>query len=188
MIPTVDPQHATPSYGTPPYAPPADPTTQYGAPPVGGYPQGPPPGAFPPPAPADWSTPAAGDPASPTAPKKNRTALIIGLIVVFALIIGGVAAAIVMMSDSGPDVELSIDTCEIAADGTMTATGSVENLTGDASDVDVEVAFRDVAGSSVVGNDSVEVQVPGNSAERWSAEGVAGDEVQQITCDVTIDD
>ncbi len=148
-----------------------------------GSPTGPPTG--PPPA---WNqtpwNPAASAPSAEPAPKK-KTGLIIGLIVVLALIIGGIAAAAVVMMGSGPNLELDIEVCEIAADGTLTASGSVENTSGSTGDVDIEVVFHDDADDSIVARDSTDISVPGNSAERWTLSGTAGDQVQRVTCDVT---
>ena len=126
--------------------------------------------------------------APPAAPASKKTGLIIGLIVVLALIIGGIAAAAVVLMDSGTELELDIAACEIAADGTLTASGSVENTSGTTTDVDVEVDFRDDDGGSIIDTDSARITVPGDSAERWSLTGTAGDDVQRITCDVTAED
>ncbi len=104
--------------------------------------------------------------------------------VAILLVVGAILAAIVVAS-GGTDLELTIDTCEIAADGSLSASGSVRNTGGDAAEVPLEVEFSDVATGDVVDTDSSTVEVSGGSAERWQAEGAAGDDVDRVSCDVT---
>ena len=121
----------------------------------------------------------------PAAPR--RTGLIVALLVVALLVIGGIVGVVLVVGRGAPELELTIDTCEIAADGTLSATGSVR-AGGDAADVDVDVTFSDVATDATVDDDSTQVAVPADAAGRWTAAGTAGDTVQQVTCDATADD
>lgn len=188
----VPPPPPPPPAQPPQWAPPNDPTPTAVQPTVPPYPAGPPTG--PPLAPPDaWNQPPGapplGTPVEPTTPPTSKkTGLIIGVLVVLALIIGGIVAAAVVLMDSDPQLTLDIEVCEIAADGTMTASGSVENTSGSTADVDIDVVFRNDATSSTVDTDTVELNVPGDSGERWSLSGTAGDDVQRISCDVTADD
>ena len=175
-------------YGPPQGPPPAPPTAvQPTAPPVGGQGWGPPQQAY--------GQPAVGAPPygqmatgpAPTAeePKKRRTGLVVGLALLTLVVIGGIVAAAVLLGGGDSDLELAIDSCAIAADGSMSATGTVRNDGGDRADVTVEVVFSDTDSGNTIETDRSSISVPGNASERWSASGSAGDEVQRITCDVT---
>ena len=120
----------------------------------------------------------------PPTKKKSRAGLIIGLLVVALLVIGGVAAAIVVMSGSS-DAELTVDTCEIASDGTLSATGTVSGASGDR--VRVEVDFVDVATDDDADSADVDVALDGGDGT-WSASGSAGADVNQVSCEATLDD
>lgn len=158
----------------PPGAPPGSPgAAPFGSSPFEAAPYGaPPPGAV----------ATAGGPSSEP-PKRQRTGLVVGL-VVLALLVAGVAAVLVLRGGD-PDLELAIDTCDIAADGTMSASGTIRNHGGDRADVTIEVAFSDTDSGNTIETDRTSVSVPGGASERWSASGTAGDDVQRITCDVT---
>lgn len=159
----------------PPGAPPGSPgAAPFGSSPFEAAPYGaPPPGAV----------ATAGGPSSEP-PKRQRTGLVVGL-VVLALLVAGVVAAVLVLRGGDPDLELSIDTCDIAADGTMSASGTIRNHGGDRADVTIEVAFSDTDSGNTIETDRTSVSVPGGASERWSASGTAGDDVQRITCDVT---
>ncbi len=115
----------------------------------------------------------------------NRVGLVAGLIVLATLVIGGVLAAVLVLGGDRAELALDIERCEIAADGTLSASGTVTNPDGDAIDVPVEVTFVDVDGGATVDTDRTELSVPGDAAERWTASGTAGDDVQQVNCEVT---
>lgn len=110
----------------------------------------------------------------------------IALLVVAALVVGGIVTAAVVMGAGSTELTLRIDTCEIAADGTLTATGTINSSA--ATDVDVEVTFTDLAGGDVVDTGQQTLTVPEDAAQRWQVTGTAGDDVQRVTCDVTADD
>jgi hypothetical protein len=101
---------------------------------------------------------------------------------VLALLAAVAVFALVGPGDS--ELELSVDTCEIAADGSLGATGTIANRAG-ATDVTLEVRFLDADDGSSVDSDRVVVSLPGDAAERWRATGTAPDAVQQVTCEVT---
>lgn len=145
------------------------------------------PATTPPPPPA-WAAPGVAGPPTeqvPTAPqqpegrKRSRVALVVvGLLVVLALVAGGVA----LLLDSGGGATVSIDTCTIEADGTLGASGRLEDGDGD---TEVRITFRDVDGDARVADD--EVTVPGGEG-RWEGDGRAGDDVERVTCIATVGD
>jgi hypothetical protein len=156
--------------------PPTAPPTAPGAP--AGW--GPPPGSPPPYGAAPYASPY-GTPAEEPAPaKKSKAGLIVALLVVALLVVGGIVAALVVMSGSSGELELTVDTCEIAADGSLSATGTVSSSS--ATDVEIDLEFTDSATGQVVDDDSVDIAVPEGAAQRWSASGSAGDQVQRVTC------
>jgi len=171
--------HEPPTAPVPPIGPPpADP------PPLGGSTAGwgPPPVGTTGPAVATAPGPAPGEP-SPSS--GNRAGLLVGLIVLAVLVLGGVLAAVLVLSGGGTEIGLDIERCEIAADGSLTASGTVTNPDDGTVDVPVEVTFVEVDGGATVDEDRLELSVPGGAAERWSASGTAGDDVQQVNCEVT---
>jgi hypothetical protein len=107
------------------------------------------------------------------------------LVVLAILVVGGILAAVLFVGGGDTEIALDIERCEIAADGALTASGTVTNPDGDTVDVPVEVTFVDVDGGATVDTDRIELTVPGDAAERWSASGSAGDDVQQVNCEVT---
>lgn len=160
----------------PPGAPPGSPgAAPFGSSPFEAAPYGaPPPGAV----------ATAGGPSSEP-PKRQRTGLVVGL-VVLALLVAGVVAAVLVLRGGDPDLELAIDTCDIAADGTMSRRrGRSATTAVTRADVTIEVAFSDTDSGNTIETDRTSVSVPGGASERWSASGTAGDDVQRITCDVT---
>jgi hypothetical protein len=139
---------------------------------VPGAPLGAPLGGFAP------TEPAAAQPATP----QRRKGLIIGLVVVGLLVVGGaIAAALTVFG--GSDLELTIDTCEIAADGTLTAAGVVKGPNG--TGVQIDVVFVDTATDEEVDTADASVDLSfGSAGNPWEATGSAGDDVQQVTCNV----
>jgi hypothetical protein len=103
--------------------------------------------------------------------------VVVGVVVLLALVAGG--AVLLLGSGSSPTV--AIDRCEIAADGTLTASGTLE---GGDRDTEVEVVFRDVATDAVV--DDEDTDVPGGEGS-WRATGRAGPDVRRVTCVATVD-
>lgn len=169
-----------PTWGTPPAAPPAAPPT-WGTPP-----------AAPPTAPPGYGTPpptAFGTPPPPPAPaKKSRAGLIIGLLVLAFLVLAGLALAAFALLGSSSELELTIDRCEIAADGSLTASGTVGGPSGTGVTLDVE--FTDIATDEVVDSDRITIDLgtATSGGDPWEVRGTAGDEVRQVACDVTADD
>lgn len=103
------------------------------------------------------------------------------------LVVGGAVAGALVVFGGSNDLELTIDTCEIAADGTLTAAGVVTGPNG--TGVNVDVAFVDTATGDEVDAGSTGVDLSSGSAGNpWEVSGTAGDEVQQVTCNVTADD
>jgi hypothetical protein len=172
----------------PPAAPPAPP-----APP--GAPQGPPTWGQPTYGVPQYGTPQPGAPLgyaappapAPVQPKKSRAGLIIGLVVLAALVIGGIVGVALFALGGSGELELTLDTCEIAADGTLTASGVVVGPNGTGVQIDVE--FVDTETGARVDDAATSVDLSfGSSGNPWTVTGTAGDEVQQVTCNATADD
>jgi hypothetical protein len=175
-VPTVPqpPAPTGPPAWAPPTGPPAGPPT---APPMAGGDTG-----WPPPAPP--ASPGVPVPPAPGASTgKGRTAaIVVGILVVVALV--GAAGAFVVFGSRSSELELAIDACELAADGSLRATGTIANRAG-ATEVRVEVRFLDIDGGDEVDADRVRIELPGDAAERWRASGTAPEDVDQVTCEVT---
>lgn len=182
------PPTAPPGPPGPPTAPPAAPPG-YGAPPAaGGWGTGQltGPGQFGGQAGTPYGAPAGSPAAPPAAEKKSKAPLLIGLAVLALLVVGGIVAAVLVLSGGDSDLDLAIDTCEIQADGTMNATGAVINDGGDEATVTVEVVFSDSATQDEISSQRARVTSAGGSSGRWSATGNAGDSVQRVTCEATL--
>lgn len=163
----------TPPPYQPPYQPPTGPPTAP-VPPVGGWTVPPPqtPG-LPPPVPQQTEG----------SPRRSRGWIIVAVVVLIALVIGGTAGAFVMLTGFGR-LEVSVDTCEISADGTLTATGTVDGPSG--TGVEVAIQFVDIDTGEVVDSDATSLDLgTAIGADPWSLTGSAGDEVDQVTCNVT---
>lgn len=155
----------------------AEPPTQPTPPVLGGLP----PQATPPP----YQPPPHQPAAPPSRSSTGRTlAVVAGLVVVGLLVVGGVLAAVVVLSGSGGDLEVTIEDCSIAADGTLGAAGSVRS-SGDGGTVEVEVRYTDVETGEQVDTATTSMELPADAAQRWTLDGSAGDDVQRVTCDVT---
>jgi hypothetical protein len=111
----------------------------------------------------------------------------VGLLVLAVLVIGGIAGVLWFVTGGSGELELSLDTCEIAADGTLTASGVVSGPNG--KGVEVEVDFIDTATGREVDDASTSLDLSfGSSGSPWTVTGRAGDDVQQVTCNATADD
>ncbi len=109
--------------------------------------------------------------------------IVVAVIVVLVLLIGGTAAAFVMLTGFGR-LEVRIDTCEISADGALSATGTVDGASG--TGVEVTVEFVDIDTREVVDRDMTSLDLgTAVGADPWSLSGLAGDEVDRVTCEVT---
>ncbi len=153
-------------WGAPPYGPPGAAPPGYGAGPYAGTGQAP----------------------APEPQKRRRTGLVIAALVVALLVLGGVAAVGLMAFGSSSELALTIDTCQIASDGSMTASGTVDGPSG--TGVNVRVVFTDVETGEQVdtGDTSVDLGTSISGGDPWSVSGIAGNQVQQVSCDVTADD
>ena len=108
--------------------------------------------------------------------------------IIIAVVIALLAAVAVFLFVSGVlggdegEVTLNDDDCEIAADGTLSASGTYKSD----SDVDgsLDVRFDDQDGNEV---DSASVDIKGDADEEipWTATGSAGDDVTKVTCTVS---
>jgi hypothetical protein len=111
----------------------------------------------------------------------------VGLLVLAVLVIGGIAGVLFVVGGGSGELELTVDTCEIAADGTLTAAGVVSGPNG--KGVEVRVSFVDSATDREIDGASTSVDLSfGSSGNPWTVTGRAGDDVQQVTCDATADD
>ncbi len=155
------PPYGAPQYGTPQYGAP-----QYGAPPYGA---------------PQYATPPA--PEAPAGGRQRRTGLIVGLLVVAVLVIGGIVG-IALLAGGGSDLTITVDTCSIAADGSLRAAGTVGGPDG--TSVTVEVDFVDSATGADVDSGSTSLDL--GSGGSWEVTGSAGDEVQGVDCNATADD
>ena len=119
------------------------------------------------------------------APK--RTGLIVAMVIAGLLVVGGIAGVALLTLGGSSGLELTIDTCEIAADGTLSASGTVGGPSG--TGVEVQVSFVDLATGSEVDSDTVGVDLgtTASGGDPWQVSGTAGDQVRQVTCDVTAD-
>ena len=109
------------------------------------------------------------------------------LLVVFALLVGGgIALALALVASTSSDLALTVDTCEIAADGTLRATGTVSHG-GDEDDTEVVVTFFDSSNDTTVDSQRTDVVLRSGEGS-WTASGRAGDSVQQVTCEATVSD
>lgn len=172
-----------PPYQPPQYLPPQNQPAQYQdpsgpptapVPPVGGW-------TVPAPEPTGFTPTGEPEPSDPA--RRSRIWVVVAVIVVLALVIGGAAGAFVMLTGFGR-LDVSIDTCEIAADGALSATGAVDGSNGAAARVTVD--FVDTDTGEVVDDDSTTLDLgtaPG--ADPWHLDGQAGDDVDQVTCEVT---
>ena len=105
-------------------------------------------------------------------------AIALAVLVILALIGGGIAVAVARSND---DFTATINRCSIAADGSLTAKGTVHTSSGSGS-VQVSVQFDDAATRKHVDRSVVGAQLNSNGRGIWTASGSAGDEVQRVTC------
>lgn len=103
----------------------------------------------------------------------------VALVVLVLLVAGAAVGAWYVLSGGAADV--SIDSCVIEADGTLSASGEVDGLGGDQR---VEVRFSDAADGSQVDVDPDAASSDGP----WQARGSAGDQVQRVECTATVVD
>ena len=104
---------------------------------------------------------------------------------ILVLIAGAVAVAVVALAGGGSDHTLTVDRCDIASDGSLRAAGTISG--GDDGDVDLKVDFTEVGSGNSVDTDTVTATVSGGAGV-WTASGSAGDDVNQVTCEVTVED
>ncbi|CAB4715731.1 MAG: hypothetical protein F2942_06035 [Actinobacteria bacterium] len=168
-----------------------DPTGQFTPPPVP-PPYNPAPTGPPSAPPTAWGESTLGSAAVPTTqgfaaqpataePKKSRAGLIIGMLVILALVAGAAFVGVATVLNSGPELALTVRTCQIEADGSLTATGS---YTGASDSTSLVVKFIEVTTKDLVASDKVtEIRSTGNG--NWEGTGKAGDSVQQVTCEIT---
>jgi hypothetical protein len=108
------------------------------------------------------------------------------VLVALILLAGAVGGAVAVSRSSG-ELDMTVDRCEIAEDGSLTASGTVSGPSG--TGVDVEVEFVDSATGDVVDDADTSIDLgtaPG--ADPWTVTGTAGDDVMQVTCNATADD
>ena len=112
--------------------------------------------------------------------KKKRSPLPIIIAIVIAVIAAVAVFFFVSSALGGDDAEITITGCDIAADGTLTATGTLES----ASEVDgsLDVRFDNAEDGSEVDSTSTDVSGAADESIEWSASGAAGDDVARVTC------
>lgn len=192
--PPVQPPAYQPPAGYPAGPPTSPPGPGAGAPPLGSAPPGvaygsPPYGSAPyggaqygaPPAPGFGTEPV--EPAPPSGSKKAIAIILIAAVVLLGL--GGIALIGLATFSSG-SLEVGIEQCEIASDGSLSAAGTVTGVSN-GNGVDITVEFIDVDTGDVVdtGTTGVDVSFAGiGPGDLWEVSGRAGDDVQQVRCDV----
>ncbi|MGI9576699.1 MAG: hypothetical protein ACR2OH_00700, partial [Microthrixaceae bacterium] len=117
-------------------------------------------------------------------PEKKRSPVPIIIAVVIALL----AAVAVFLFVSGTlgggdgDVTIADGSCDIAADGTLSVSGTYTS--GSEVDTSLDVRFDDQDGNEA---DKTSVDVKGDADEdiAWSASGQASDDVTKVSCTVS---
>lgn len=181
---TVPQPPVPPPPGPPSFIPPVAP------PPFGqaapGYPAGPP--MAPPGAPLGSAPPPTGPPVAPPAPPSSsgsRNVVLIVLVVAAVTVLLGIIAVAGLATVGSGSLAVTIDTCEIGADGELTASGTIEGVSnGDSVDLTVEFVDVDTDESVDTVSTGIDVSFVGVTGEAWEVTGNAGDEVQQVRCDV----
>lgn len=154
---------------TNPWQPAPDATIQM---PPSGPPIGPPVGGFGP-----RSTP--GQASSSSGKPRGRVGLIVGIIVVLCLIVGGIAAALAVSSSNSGAFTVAVNSCSIAADGTVVAKGTVTSEKS--ATADITISFTDADSSADLGTRSQSVESSPQGTD-WTETIEVGDTVQKVTC------
>ena len=170
--PTATQPPVAPPYGAPQYSPPPYGAPQYSAPPYGTPPYG---NATPP------------VPEAPAPGRQRRTGLVVGLLVAGVLVIGGILG-IALFAAGGTDLRLNISRCAIAADGSLSAAGTVGGPSGTGVTVDVEFVDSATGEKVDTASTSIDLGTAVSGDDPWSVTGSAGEQVQGVTCNATADD
>lgn len=101
--------------------------------------------------------------------------LLVGLLAVVGLVL-----LLTQTVLGGADLTAQIDTCEISADGLLSAEGTVRS--DEDVDTTIEVRFDDADTGERVDSEVVEVAGDKGTDIDWSATGSAGDEVRRVDC------
>lgn len=163
-------------------------------PPAGSGAPPPPPPPPPPPAPTGWPTgqggPPQGDPgipptgyaAPPPPPRKRRTGLFVGLGVLAALLVGGIAAFLLTRGEDGEDPDqYAAEVCGAVGDWEDDITSSSEDLQGESSTItdpaegkDLIVSFLDEATARTEGltREVAEAGVPATDEGEGFSDGL----------------
>ncbi|MGB6059929.1 MAG: hypothetical protein WBF71_16860, partial [Microthrixaceae bacterium] len=123
--------------------------------------------------------PIPGQASGPNNRSKGRVGLIVGIIIVLCLIVGGVVAALAVSSSNSSAFTVAVDSCSIAADGTVVAKGTVTSEKS--ATADITISFTDADSSAGLGTraQSVESSPQGTA---WTETIEVGDTVQKVTC------
>jgi hypothetical protein len=106
-------------------------------------------------------------------------AVVIGLLIVLLVAVGGVFGFRTLNGSAGT-FEGTVDQCHIAADGTLTASGTITSE--EAMDTTLEVRFDNAADSTQVDRTTVEVAGSAGEQVQWNAAGHAPEDVDRVTC------
>ena len=105
--------------------------------------------------------------------------VVIGVVIVVLVVIGGFFGFRAMDGSAG-SLDGTVDQCHIAADGTLTASGTV---TSDKElDTTLEVSFDNAANDAQVDRTTVDVSGSAGEQVQWIATGQAPDDVTRVTC------
>lgn len=179
----------------PPLQPPTQPHSQPGAQPTtpptmpagptqpgGGY------GATPPPVPPIGGPQGFGSPMQPPSSPSNKggtLALILLIVVVVAATVGFALVGLNASRNAESPMTMSILECSLSEAGDTRVAVTLSDSSGDSNEVSLNVVIVDLDTGEEIDTTSDEIEVAGQASQRWEYSGAAGDEVQQITCNVT---
>lgn len=171
--------------------PATQPSTQPAAPPtmplgptqpVGGI------GGTPPPTPPTGGPQGFGgavpQPSSPTN-KGGTLALILLIVVVVAATVGFALVGLNASRNANSPMTMSILECSLSEAGDTRVAVTLSDSSGDSNEVSLNVVIVDLDTGEEIDTTTDEIEVAGQASQRWEYSGAAGDEVQQITCNVT---
>lgn len=117
--------------------------------------------------------------------KGGLLALIVLIVVVIAATVGFAIVGLNASRNAASLMTMSILECSLSEAGETRVTVTLSDTTGDTNDVSLNVIIVDLDTGEEIDTTSDTVEVPGEVSQRWEYSGAAGDDVQQITCNVT---
>lgn len=117
--------------------------------------------------------------------KGGLLALIVLIVVVIAATVGFAIVGLNASNNAASPMTMSILECSLSESGETRVAVTLSDSRGDTNDVSLNVVIVDLDTGEEIDATSDNVEVPGQAAQRWEYSGAAGDDVQQITCNVT---